>query len=248
MLAAILLALGLLSTQYVSINLRYAAIGVFGVLAYFVSVWALYEDLGKVGWVSVVPLPAMYAVSVALFYFLLPEKVLSRVVIVGLFGLGMYALYLTGNIFLVAAVRTIQLLRAAQAVGFLLTLLTGVLFYNTIYSLRLPFWENGVLVLLVSLTLMLPALWSVNLPERIEKDLLVTAGGLGSVLMMLAMAISFLPLTVWVSSLFLATGVYVGVGIMQNELSGRLFSRTLQEYVGVGVLVFLATMLVTVWK
>ena len=42
-----------------------------------------------------------------------------------LFGIGQYTLLLTANIFSVAAIRTIALFRAAVAVGFVMTLLTG---------------------------------------------------------------------------------------------------------------------------
>jgi hypothetical protein len=247
-LAAAILAGGLLATQYVAVEVRYLGIGVFSLLSYFVSLWALYDDLKRIEWLTIVPLPALYAASVALFYFLLPEKALSRVAILGLFGLGMYALYLTGNIFSVAAVRTIQLLRAAQAVGFLLSLLTAALFCNTIFSLKLPFWVNGTMVFVVSLALVLPALWSVKLSERLEPEVIWASVSLSLVYLMMAVAVSFLPITVWVASLFLVTGIYVGVGIMQLKLAERLFERTLYEYVGVGVLVLVATLMVTQWK
>jgi hypothetical protein len=46
-LAAIFLSLGLLSVQYVSLDWRYLAVGVFGVLSYFISAWALSDDLQK---------------------------------------------------------------------------------------------------------------------------------------------------------------------------------------------------------
>jgi hypothetical protein len=123
LLSSLILSFGLLSTQYVPLHFRFLAIALFFFVTYAVSAWALFEDLNGIEWLTVIPLPGMYAVSVALFYFLLPESTFTRVAILALFGVGMYALYLTSNIFTVAKVRTIQLLRAAHAVG----LLFGVL-------------------------------------------------------------------------------------------------------------------------
>lgn len=248
LLSSFLLSLGLLVTQYVAVDFKYVAVLGFFLVSYLVSAWALFDDLKGVEWFTIIPLPALYAASVALFYFLLPEGTLVRLFILSLFGFGMYALYLTGNIFSVAASRTIQLLRAAHAVGFLLTLLTLVLFFNTIFSLKFPFWWNGLLAVAASFPLVLSGVWSVKLEERLEKKLVWYSGILSLVVGEAAIAISFLPVTVWVASLFLATIIYVGLGILQHDLSERLFERTLQEYIGVGVFVLVATMLVTQWK
>jgi len=108
-----LLGLGLLVTQFTQVEFRYQALTILGFMAFGLSAWALFDDLKGIEWFSILVLPAIYPVSVGLFYFLLPEKFLSRVVILGLFIVGMYALLLTQNIFSVAAIRTIQLLRAA---------------------------------------------------------------------------------------------------------------------------------------
>jgi hypothetical protein len=190
----------------------------------------------------------MYSVAMGLFYYLLPENIWSRLIIITIFGFGLYAIYLTENIYSVAAIRTIQLLRAAHAVGFLMTVLTLVLMYNTIFSLRWPWWVNGLLVIMVSWPLLIQALWSVRLPERLGKDILVPAGGVAFLLGEFAFILSLMPVTVWIASLFLATIVYVVLGLVQHALDERLYLRTVYEYVGVGVFVLIATLLVTPWK
>ena len=67
------------------------------------------------------PSDAFYG-AVAFFYFLLPVRWLTRIPVVVLYAVGIYALLLTENIYNVAADRTIALLRAAHSVGYLLTL------------------------------------------------------------------------------------------------------------------------------
>lgn len=247
-LISILLSLSLVGTQFVRVEYRYQAIVLLGGIAYGLSAWALAEDLKGVEWLTVLILPVLYPISVGLFYFLLPERLLSRLIILGIFGIGMYALLLTENIFSVAAIRTIQLLRAAHAVGFLLTLVTAFFLFDTIWSFRLAFWLNGALVGLASFPLFLQGLWTYRLSEqKIERRTIAYSLYLALALAQLGLVISFWPVTVPVGSLFLVTMAYVGLGISQYHFSGRLFRKTLYEFLGVGMIVLITTFLVTRW-
>lgn len=248
LLAAALLSLGLLSIQWVPLEFRYVAVFGFFLVSYLISAWALLEDLKGIEWLTILSLPSLYSAAIALFYFLLPDAFLSRAIIISFFGLGLYALYLTENIFSVAAIRTIQLIRAAHAVGFLLSLLTLVLFYNTVFSLKWPFWANGLMVFAVSFPVLLQGLWSIKLNEKLGSQLLGMTTGLSLSLGVTALMLSFMPVTVWIAALFLATIVYVAMGLMQHALSERLFAKTVYEYVAVGVFVLLATLVVTPWR
>jgi hypothetical protein len=195
-----------------------------------VSTWALSDDLQFHERLTIVPLPAMYAVSVALFYFLLPGNFISRVMILVLFGIGLYALYLTSNIFSVAKGRTIQLLYAAHAIGYFLTLFTSLLLTNTIFSLHLPFWGTGLLIGVIHLPLSFMSLWSVNLEDFIAKDLLVDSLLISLFLAEFAMLISFVPIPLWNASLFITGLLYLILGILHSFLRGRLFKNTIREY------------------
>jgi len=244
---SIFLSIGLLATQFVEIRYRYGAIFCLGLLAYFFTFFSLKEDLKKIGWLMNLPLPALYTIAVALFYFLLPEGTMTRIFILVFFGVGMYAILLIENIFSVAAARTIQLLRAAQAVGFLITLVTAFLFYDTIFSFKLSAILNSFLVFLISFILILPSLWSVALNEKIEKRTIQYSLGLSWSISQLALFISFWPLTIIIVSLFLVTSCYVFLGIVQNHLAGRLFKNTLGEYLRVAVVVLIITFFLAKW-
>lgn len=248
--ASLLLSIGLLSTQLVTIEFpwRYLAILGLFIVSYFVSAWALFDDLKGVEWLVIVPYPGIYAVSVALFYFLLPEALLSRIVIFFLFGLGMYALYLTSNIYSVAAIRTIQLLRAAHAVGFLMSLLSSLFLYNTIFSFKWPFFINAVLVFLVSFPIVLNGLWSVKLEPFLSRQVIIYTITVSFVLAELATALSFWPVTVWIASLSLVTGLYVFLGLLQHHLQERLFRSTFREYVYMGLVMLTIMILLTPWR
>lgn len=237
-LSAILLSLGLLGVQYVSLDFRYWAVSALALVAYGISGWALSDDLQRYEWLTVVPLPALYTLAVGLFYFLLPSGWVSRLVILGIFGVGMYALYLSCNIFSVAKGRTIQLLHAAHTIALFLTLITSVLFLNTLFSLQLPFWLNGLGVAVSHWPLVVISLWSIRLEPFVSREVLGLSTALSMILIELGLILSFFPFSVWHRSLFIMSVLYIGLGVLHSYLRGRLFSRTLTEFSLVSAFVF----------
>ena len=247
-IAAILLSFGLLGVQLTALDFRYWAVLAFTLATYLVSSWALSDDLQRHERFTIVPFPALYAASISLFYFLLPPNLLSRVLLLVFFGVGMYALYLSANIFSVAKGRTIQLIHAAQAISLIITLVTSLLLSNTIFSLKFPFYLNGLFIGLVHFPLIFTSLWSVNLEQTIQKETMQLSVVLALVLLQFGCIISFFPLTVWYSSLFVMSLLYIGLGILQSALKGRLFSRTLTEYSLVALFIGVVFMLVVPFK
>ncbi len=245
--ASLFLSLGLIAVQLVKLEIRYQAIAGLSLLAYLFSAWALRKDLNGIEWLTVLILPVFYTVASGLFYFLLPERWFSRFAVAGLFGVGFYALLLTENIFAVAAIRTIQLLRAAQTVGFLVSLITAFFLFDTIFSLKLHCYLNFFLVLFASFPLILQSLWSIKLEEKITTKVFFYTFFLSLILAETVLFLSFWPVTVVAGSLFLTTLLYVLLGIAQEHFKERLFQKTLKEYLWVGVIVFLTTFLITQW-
>ncbi len=247
-LSTIVLSLAFFATQYVTLDWRYWAIGGLTVFTYLVSTWALSDDLQFHERLTIVPLPAVYAAAVSLFYFLLPSNILSQLIILILFGIGMYALFLTGNIYSVAKGRTIQLLYAAHTVGLFLTLLTSLLLTNTIFSLRLPFWGNGLLVGFLHFPLVFMSLWSVNLEDFIAKDILIYSLLISLFLMEFAVLLSLAPIPLWNASLFVTGLVYLVLGVLHSFLQGRLFKNTTTEYSLVALMLALMFIFLFPWK
>jgi hypothetical protein len=246
-IASTLLTLGLFSIQLFQITWRYQAIMVLSVFSYFLSAWALSEGLRKIKWLTILTLPFLFTAGVGLFYFLLPSTYLAKVPVTIIYGLGFYALLLTENIFSVASVRNIQLFRAANAVGFLLTLLAGFFLFNTILSFRFSFWLNFCLVFLVSFPLLVQGLWTVKLEENISKQIWNASFILSLVIAQISLALSFWPVSVSVGSLALVTIMYVALGLYQHQLAERLFKKTINEYVLFGAAVLLFIVFSTKW-
>lgn len=244
-LSALFLSLGLVGVQSLPLEIRYILIMGLGLASWLFSGWALKEGLNGIEWVTSILPSVLFTIAVGMFYILLPAAWWARLLIAVVFAVGQYALLLTANIFSVAAIRTIALFRAASAVGFVMSLITGFFLFDTIFSFRMFFPLIGLSVATASFLLLLPALWSVELLPKISSRVASYSLWMAIFMGIVAMSIAFLPVSISVSALFLSTVLYVFLGIAQHQFADRLFARTVGEYVTVGVAVTI-TMLATV--
>jgi hypothetical protein len=160
------------------------------------------------------------------------------------FASGFYAALLTSNIFNVAALRNIQLLRVAHSFGLLLSVVAALLSFLVIFSLHLSSFQNFVLTLSAAGLLALPPIWSTLLEkavgERTRGAVLATA----LVLAEAAWVLSFWPLGAPIIALFLSALFYTTVSFWQYHFSERLNGRVVREFllmmIGVCFLTFLA--------
>lgn len=244
-LISLFLAFELWIIQSLTVEQRYLAMLVLAASSYGLTAWALHKDLRGWVWILDLILPTLFPTMVAFFYFLLPQAPVTRWVVLLGFSIAMYGLLLTANIFAVAAIRTIQLLRAGRAVGFMLSVLSSALFYHVIFSLHLPLPVVIGLVLLISFPILLQAIWSYTLAEKPNKEL--AYAGVGAVVIAeFALAVSFWVVDPALSAILLAMVMYEVMGLFQHEVEGRLFERTIQEFVGFAVIVFIVVTTATI--
>lgn len=244
---SLILTGGLLGIQSLVVETRYLAIALFALVSCLTSAWALFQDLRGPSAVMNLILPTLYPSSVALFYFLLPQASLTRSVVLILFGISMYGLLLTANIFAVATSRTIQLLRAGRAVGFLLSVLTSAFLYHVIYALHLAWWRVGILVFVVSLPILWQGVWSYVVSPTIKREFYYGLAG-ATVIAEVGVALSFWSIDVPLASVVLVMGMYVMLGLLQHDLENRLFTRTIQEYLGFAGIVFVIVTSAVLWR
>lgn len=238
----------------------------FAVLTFIVSTFAIYdEDYKGVEWFMLPILPSFFAISSALIFPLLPARLdyflgialrpdtslimslFLKLVFLAIFLTGYYASLLTSNIFNVAAVRGIQLLRVAHSIGFLVTVTTSLFFYIVISSFHLSSFVNFVAIFLVTFPLALFAMWSVNLEPKIGESVRNFSILIALVLAQVAWILSFWPVGVSIFALFLAAMFYELVGIVQYHLGEKLNSKIANEFIIVAIAVFLLTIFTTVW-
>jgi hypothetical protein len=263
--ATVIVTCLLIGATLVSLDWRYRIISVLAIAPVILTAWSLREAWKGVSRLTSVILPMMFGVGAGFFTFLLPEVVsdlwifswgtaIGKIVGWGLrvgfwviFSISFYALLLTENIYSVSAIRTIALARAANAVGFLLTLITGFFLYNATWSFRLPFYWNGLWVFIISFILFLPGLWAAKMADKISLQIIISSIVLAIIIGQIAIVMAFWPVNVAVGSLVTTSFLYVLLGLYQQELLKRLFKRTIWEYLSVGLAVLAIVTITTRW-
>lgn len=246
-IAVFILAIGLIATQLVPLERRNEMVIALASIATILTLLVLREDLKGIDYITLIILPVMFTISVAFSYFLLPVRWLTRVPTVFIYSLIMYAALLTENIYNVAAQRSIQLLRAAQTVGLLITLITAFLLFNTVFSFHFPSYVNALLVFMITTPLVLQSLWSVVLEERFTLSFIAPTFIVSFLLSQFSFILSLWPINTTILALFLTTLLYSLLGVLQHKLLDRLFANTLREYLVVAVITFVLAIITTNW-
>lgn len=183
-------------------------------------------------------IPFFYSLSFGLFYFLVPARFLTRITMASLYALGLYALLLSVNIFVVSSIRNIALLASARTVSFIITLLSYFFLANVVFSMHLNVFFTLILVFAFSFPLILQSLWTYSLDSKFFSNTLWVLS-LCISLAEVALALWFWPILPTIIALFLTGFFYIIVGLSQVWLEKKLFRSVMWEYIWVGVLVFL---------
>ncbi len=232
----------------------------FSLLSVLASIWAIRdEDFNGVEWLTLPILPSLFAIGSLLVFPLIPMSLgdggdsslllatALQVFFLAIFVVGYYAALLTTNIYNVAAIRTIQLLRVAHSIGFLVTVAAALLLFIVIFSLHLSSFLNFISVFVISGLLSFQAIWSINLEEKVSSSTRNFSFATAVILGEVAWVLSFWPVVASIFALFLTAIFYELVGIIQFHLGEKLNRRIVNEFVIVAVIVFLLTLFTTQW-
>ena len=244
-LMAIFLTVVMIAAQTVGEDYRYQVIGFLTISAVLLSVFALWGELSGIKYFLLLLLPAYFVAGASLFYFLLPVRWLTRLPFAVIFGISVYLLMLTSNIYNVAAIRTIALLRAAHAVGLLFSLLSTYFLANVLFSLHLPFYFVVLGIILIVLPLYAVGLWSYELEDFISRKVALYTAIFTIVTAQLGLVLAFWPVVPTAGALAIATVMYVLLGLSQFDFEDRLKPRIIWEHLGIALLVFLTIIFTT---
>lgn len=242
-LSLLLYCVQLLSSQ----QYKFIAIAVLGMLSLLAFWWSLKDGLKTTISYLILVLPFYYTVSVALFWFLLPGSKFSEIILTIIYGISIYILFLTTNVFSVSSIKTIALYRAAKGVGFLLSLTAFFLTFDGLMSLKLSYVYLGICVFILSFPLYLQGFWTSTLQERFNKKIIFLTMISSFLQAQLSVILFFWPVGIVVGSLFMTIYFYIILGLGQNELEGRLFFQTVREYLMVGIVVFIVMLFSASW-
>ncbi len=246
-LMAVFLTVILITTQTVDERFRFVTIAALAAATVFLSIFALWGELSGIKYFLLLFLPIYFVVGASLFYFLLPVRWLTRLPFAFLFGISVYLLMLTSNIYNVAAIRTIALLRAAHAVGLLFSIISTFFLTNVLFSLHLPFYLVTMGAFAITLPLFIIGLWSYELEEFISRRVFILSLVFALVTAQIALVLSFWPIAPINGGLSLATVMYILLGLAQFEFHGRLKPRLIWEHLIVAICVFVIVVITTRW-
>jgi len=244
---ALFLTVVLITTQTVEISLRYQVMVFLGASTMFLSIFALWGELSGIKYFLLLFLPVYFVMGSTLFYFLLPVRWLTRLPFALVFGISVYLLMLTSNIYNVAAIRTIGLLRAAHAVGLLFSLVSIFFLANVLFSFHLPFYLTVPILVVLTFPLYLVGLWSFELAEYVSQRVLLYAGIFSLLTAQIVLVLSFWPIMPINRALVVSTIMYVLLGLSQFEFAEKLKRRIVYEHVIVASIVAVIVFITTRW-
>lgn len=246
--AVIIQTSGLILTQILSSHLIFYAVGLLCFISLLLSLWCLAEDLNGADYFTLTIPQIFFTGGIALFYFLLPFRWITRLPVALLYGVGIYALLLTQNIFNVASIRTIALLRAARSINLLFALITSFLLFNIIFSMHWPAYGNFILIMTISISFFIVLFWGEKMTTNIGKDILKISFGLSFIVSQLSLILSFWPVNGTFKSLYLVAVFYTLAGIIQSRFKEMPIKNSIWEYLILNLLAMGMILITTSWQ
>lgn len=245
--AVLLLSVGVFIGEYFSgVKLLVSSV----ILAFatdFFLLFILRKDVKGTFFWPILVLPFFFTLAFPFFYTLVPTRLLSRIIITVIYVFGLYSLFLTQNIFAVSGIRTINLLRSARIVAFVITLLVYYFLVNFIFSLRLPVLLTPIIILPLTFLMNIQSLWTYCLDTTQIKAVSIFSIAIAISVLQLSYVLVLWPVNASIYSLFLTGIFYTYSGLCHAWLERRLFKGILWEYVWVGFISVLFLVIFSKW-
>ncbi|OGH19517.1 MAG: hypothetical protein A3F31_03515 [Candidatus Levybacteria bacterium RIFCSPHIGHO2_12_FULL_38_12] len=245
-ISVMLLSLGLLSSEYFFGKTAILVSILLSICSDILLYWSIHDKEIKSIPRHIFILPFFYSLSFGLFYFLVPARLLTRTITTTLYAIGLYSLFLSQNIFVVSASRSIALLSSARIVSFVITLLSYFFLANIVFSLHAFIVPTTLLIFVCSVFLITHSLWSYTLQTSLYPWIFWTLA-LSLCLFEISLILWFWPTNPTIIALFLTGFFYTTLGLVHAWLDKRLFRGVLWEYVWVAAIVFCVLVVSTSW-
>lgn len=246
-IAVLLLASGVFFSEYFTgLKLMLIALGI-AISTDLMLLFILRKDIKGSFFGPILVLPFFFSLAFPFFYSLVPERLLSRLIITIIYAFGLYSLFLTQNIFAVSGIRTINLLRSARIVAFVITLLVFYFLVNFIFSLRLPVLLTPLVILPLSFLMNIQSIWTYSLDTSQVKAIALFSAVIAFSILQLSYVLVLWPVNASIYALFLTGVFYTYSGLCHAWLERRLFRGILWEYVWVGFISVLFLVIFSKW-
>jgi hypothetical protein len=198
--------------------------------SYGASFFSLYEGIEKIEWYTLFLMPVLLSVAMYLFYFLFPVRWLTRIPFILIYGISMYAILLSSNIFNVGVEKNLQLYRAGFSVNYFIQTMVFFLFGNVIASFHWGFLANALVFGLLSGAMSLQLYWSIRLDMYLKKEVMNHALLTAILVSEGSLLLSFFPIQESIFALVIAVLYYCIAGLTHLHLDERLFQHSVREY------------------
>ncbi len=217
---------------------------VLSLVTHLVSFWPYKKFVGT--WFSFI-IPFYLISGGLLFEWLLPSSWLVNVIFILVILILLYASFLSTNIFLISARRTIKLFQAALGISLFLVIVAIFLVMDALLAFRLMPWWNFLLTFIIVLPVAIYLIWMVDLSYGMKKKYLYYGLILALLSAEAGLVISFWPTQITIKAIFIASLVYSFGGLFQAHFLEKIFKQTEQEFWWLIVVVFASLFLVTRW-
>lgn len=229
-LSVVILSIGLFFSE--SFRVEQSGFSVSIILALLTGMllfWANQRDVIDNYSPMIFILPFVYTFSFGLFYQLLHDRILSRLILTTIYGIGLYSLFLSQNIFIVASIRTIALLSSARLVSTILMLLSYAFLSVTVFSFHFFLFPTALIVFIYSFLIISHAIWMYTL-EKSPFTHLSWVSLLALAMVEVGIVLWFWPSLPALIAIFLTGFFYSLVGLSHLWYEKRLFKAGLWEY------------------
>lgn len=214
-----------------------------GGAAYILTIIILRENVEGIEYFTLPILPVLFTISTALFYGIIPERWLTRLIFISIYGFLTYSIFLMENVFNVAKIKNIQLLKVARTIYFFISSFTAFLFSYVVLSFHMLGIVSGLFFLLFIFLLSYTIFWSFNLHKTFTKMDIILSLSAAILIFELIIALSFWPLNIYLISLFVTSVYYSVIGVWDHLLSFRLKGWDIREYVVINAIIFVLCLL-----
>ncbi|MFH0773407.1 MAG: hypothetical protein V1922_03800 [bacterium] len=215
--------------------------------SYCATFFSLFEGIEKIEWYMLFLMPVLLSVAMYLFYFLFPVRWLTRIPFILIYGISMYAMLLSSNIFNVGVEKNLQLYRAGFSVNYFIQTMVFFLLGNVLASFHWGFLANTLVFSLLSGAMSLQLYWSIKLDMHIRKEVLNHAWLTALIVGEGSLLLSFLPLQESMFALVIAVLYYCVAGLTHLHLDERLFKHSVREYATILIVILVILFLSISW-
>lgn len=222
---------------------------IFLIMAGYALTWfALLEDIKGIEWGILFILPVVWTACWYLTFYMVPMRLLTRLIFSLLYPTILYVIVSAMNIFNVSVGRSIQLHRAAQAANYFVIVLVYYLVTRVVLSFSMPNLLTGIVLGIFTFILSLQHYWTIVPSVSLSANSIRLSAFQAFAMSYLMVLMSLLPFANESPRPIIITGVYYVLSSLFASLNDEvLLYRRLRELILVIIILALTVLFTLRW-